>query len=135
MQAGKGGEMINKKEKGKLILKVSWGETPSGKGFYRLVADATDGITSCIFFPHNGGSLIRIADGQGYSLTEGLSLSGEFPQIIKNENEEGIPLLPTSEGEFPGRIDIEDVLIYILRERMKIRKNLAEKGEEIVYEI
>ena len=127
--------MINKKEKGKLILKVSWGETPSGKAFYRIVADATDGITSCIFFPHDGGSLIRICEGNKYSLTEGICVTKEFNPILKNENEDGLPHLSTSEGIFPEDVDIEDVLIFILRERMKIRENLAFFGEEIVYEI
>ena len=129
--------MVSKKNRGKLIIKVKEEENKLGEKFYHLVADATDGITSCVFFPYNGWSLIRIATENGvYSLKEGLCLTvDEFPKIVKNENIDGEPLLPTSEGFFPLYVDIEDIIIFIYRERKKIRQILAEKGEEKIYEI
>ena len=64
-----------------------------------------------------------------YSLTKGVSLEKGYPEIIENQDWEGELARPTSQGEFPVSIDVEDVLTLIIRERLKLRNSLAQKGE------
>jgi hypothetical protein len=104
----------------------------SGETHYLLtVLDASDGLTNRIFFPHKGGSLIRVAEGDRYSLTKGISLKNGYPQIVENRDWEGEIVRPCSQGEFPITVDIDDVLILIIREREKIKNYLAKKGESM----
>jgi hypothetical protein len=102
----------------------------SGETHYLLtVLDASDGLTNRIFFPHKGGSLIRVVEGDMYSLTKGISLVKGYPEIIENRNWDGEIARPCSQGEFPLNIDPDDVLILVIREREKLRNSLAQKGE------
>jgi len=89
------------------------------------VLNASDGLTTRIFLPTKRGSIIRIAEGNTYSLTKGVSLEKGYPEIVYSEDWEGELPRPCSQGEFPVNVDIEDILIIIIRERLKVRNSLA----------
>ena len=95
------------------------------------VLNASDGLTTRIFLPTKWGTLIRVAEGDTYSLVKGISLERGYPEIIKNENWEGELSRPCSQGEFPVNVDLDDILILIIRERMKLRKALKTEGRKI----
>jgi len=97
------------------------------------VLNASDGLTTRIFFPSRWGSLIRIAEGDRYSLTKGISLVKGYPEIVDNQNWDGELSRPCPQGEFPVDIDPDDILVFVIREREKIKKALAKGKGRMIY--